>query len=180
MSLSICLGIKTFQRLSVLVCTCEHASRAGINGRCCELSCWEPVHKVQKLKNGVEVTDREAVPGLTSSTLTIHVRPCSKLFIHASTLFDVIYPCFAVVDVNYPCSTLFDDNMAQIFDDNMAQIFDDSMAQIFDDNMAQIFDDNMAQNFRRKHRSKFRWLLSSKYLNLDPCCRRKIKFRSVL
>ena len=43
-------------------------------------------------------------PGLTSSTLTIHVRRYSTLFTHASTLFD--------------------DNMAQIFDDNMAKNFD--------------------------------------------------------
>ncbi len=40
---------------------------------------------------------RAMLPGLTSSTLIIHVRRCSMLFIHASTLFDVIYPCFEVV-----------------------------------------------------------------------------------
>ncbi len=107
-------------------------------------------------------------PGLTSSTLTIHVRRCSTLFIYALTLFDVFYPCFAVVDVNYPCSKLFDDNTAQIFDDNVAQ------------------------NFRRQHCPKFStetslknsihvfvekfkiWvMLSSKNSNFDPFCRRK-------
>ena len=67
---------------------------------------------------------------------------------------------------------MFDDNMAQIFDDNVVQIFDDNMAQFFNDNMAKIFDKNMAQNFRRKHRSIIWWLLSSKYLNFDPWCRK--------
>ncbi len=127
---------------------------------------------------------------MTISTLTIHVRRFSTVFIRASTLFDdnvaqnfdnnmaQIFDDNMAQNFDNNMAQIFDDNMAQIFDENMAQFFDNNVAQFFDDNMAQIFDDKMAQNLHQFSGPFvigkifiFRSLMTSEKSNFDPCHR---------